>query len=90
MIPRTRLVPIHNMAYDLGQHRPADRETPEAAALLLLHLGYRAGDVQSGVDAALRIAREAASDRPGARALGVIRDVTAALAITACVWALPA
>ena len=96
MIQRTHLVPVHHMADRLSDHLPSERATPEAAMMLLHRMGYAPDDIYAGIDDVMALladaATAAASNRPWARALGVVRDLTACAAIIACifVWSLPA
>lgn len=84
MTQRARLVPLDSMAFELAQHPPANRNTPEAAAALLIRRHYAAADVHLGLAYAMAraeaIAEAAASDRTWARWLGYGRDA-ASLAV---------
>ncbi|GBU17253.1 hypothetical protein AwMethylo_14680 [Methylobacterium sp.] len=78
---RHRLVPLDNMAFELGQHLPALRATPQAAALILLAAHYRPDDIAAGIEAAMAkadtVAAAAASEANWALRLGRARDAAA-------------
>ena len=96
----TRILPTRAMARVLAEHRPADRATPEAAALVLFESRlFGKADIVAGLEAAMRLAGDAAagaldaaaSDAPWAQGLGYLRDLAAFCVITfggAWAWAI--